>query len=177
MQVSDTFEAFRHQHRALITRGLESERTGLLSGQYPGGIEGWRRNMPPGGSQDQVRRYVKMGAIRTHHTDTTSKKWDGSKTEARIPNDASAGEMREAFAWEDPDSGSTEKAAYKFIHHEVDSKGNIGDANIRAATSGIGVLNGARGGADIPDKDRQAVYKHLAEHVRDSGNEPPELKK
>ncbi len=36
--------------------------------------------------------------------------------------------------------------------------------------------NGGRGGADIPDSERQGVYSHLATHLRDADYTPPELK-
>jgi hypothetical protein len=37
------------------------------------------------------------------------------------------------------------------------------------------VVNGARGGVDIPDADRRSVYDHLAGHYHEFGEEPPEL--
>ncbi|MDQ3679485.1 MAG: hypothetical protein M3378_02870 [Actinomycetota bacterium] len=43
-----------------------------------------------------------------------------------------------------------------------------------SAPAGIAVLNGGRGGADIPAKDRKGI--HLARHMADAGEEPPELK-
>jgi hypothetical protein len=36
------------------------------------------------------------------------------------------------------------------------------------------VVNGARGGVDIPEKDRRKVYEHLAAHYTEFGEEPPE---
>ena len=51
----------------------------------------------------------------------------------------------------------------------------VGPANVKACISGIGILNGGRGGADIPAADREGVYRHLAMHLRDAGREPPEL--
>ena len=51
----------------------------------------------------------------------------------------------------------------------------MGAANVRACTTGIAVLNGGRGGADIPASDRKGVHDHLARHLRDAGEDPPEL--
>lgn len=51
-----------------------------------------------------------------------------------------------------------------------------GAANVKACQSVIAILNGGMGGADIPDGDRQGVYDHVAEHIRDSGATPAELK-
>ena len=38
------------------------------------------------------------------------------------------------------------------------------------------LVSGARGGVDIPEKDRRAVYDHLAKHYADFGKEPPDYK-
>lgn len=117
-----------------------------------------------------------MPAIALHHTPTSDGSWDGTANEARLKLDQSESYYRKAYAWQDPDADPTTKSAYKFIHHEVDADGNIGAANITACRTGIAVLNGARGGANIPDSDRQGVYRHLAAHLNDADIEPPELK-
>jgi hypothetical protein len=83
--------------------------------------------------------------------------------------------LRRAFAWHDPEEPVDNKTSYKFIHHEVDSRGRVGPANMRACINAIGVLNGGRRGADIPKADRKGIYDHLARHMRDAGHEPPEL--
>lgn len=111
-----------------------------------------------------------------HHTETSDAAWDGPANEARLKLDQPESYYRQAYAWQDPDGDPTTKAAYKFIHHEVDGDGNIGAANVRACVTGIAVLNGARGGTTIPDADRPGVYNHLAAHLRDADVEPPELK-
>ena len=84
--------------------------------------------------------------------------------------------MRRAYAWVDPDGDPGNKGSYKFIHHEVGPGASVGAANVRACTSGIGVLNGARGGANVPPAHRKGIYNHLARHLRDAGEEPAPLK-
>jgi hypothetical protein len=96
------------------------------------------------------------GPVRSHSTQTSEAAWNGSASETKL-GDASAGTMRGAFAWVDPDGDPDNKSSYKFIHH------------------GIGVLNGGRGGARIPKADRKPIYDHLARHLRDAGHEPPAL--
>ena len=115
------------------------------------------------------------GPIRSHSTDTSTKAWTGSRMETKL-GDAPADVLKKAYAWVDPDGDLDVKGSYKFIHHEVGSRAEIGPANIKACTSGIGILNGARGGADVPDAHRKGIYSHLARHLRDGGNEPPALK-
>lgn len=117
-----------------------------------------------------------MSAIGAHHTATSDGGWDGPANEARLRKGEGAAYYRRAFAWQDPDGDPETKAGYRFIHHEVGSDGSIGAANLRACSTGIGVLNGGRGGTTIPDADKQGVYNHLAAHLRDGDMEPPELR-
>ena len=114
------------------------------------------------------------GPIRSHSTDTSERRWAGSRMQTKL-GDAPAKTLRRAFAWVDPGSDPATKSAYKFIHHEVGGEGAVGPANVRACRVGIGILNGARGGADIPKSDRKGVYNHLARHLHDAGEEPPPL--
>jgi signal peptide peptidase SppA len=116
-----------------------------------------------------------MPAIPPHKTATTDNAWDGPAAKANLKNDGSEAYYRSAFGWQDADGDPKTKAAYKFIHHEVSSDGDVGAANLTACSAGIAVLNGGRGGADIPDSDRRGVYNHLAKHIRDGGKEPPDL--
>ncbi len=83
-----------------------------------------------------------------------------------------------AHAWHDPDEDPDhdpprEKQAYKLPHHE------LLDGRLKVVWNGVvaamTVVNGARGGVDIPERDRRAVYQHLADHYREFGEEPPEL--
>lgn len=117
-----------------------------------------------------------MGAIGVHHTGTDDSSWDGPGNKARLRNDEEAGYYRKAYAWVDPEGDKETKAAYKFIHHFVDAEGSIGAASTRGAIAAIAVLNGGRGGADIPDSDRQGVYNHVAAHLRDADIDPPDLR-
>lgn len=115
------------------------------------------------------------GPIRSHSTETSKKSWSGPRMETKL-GDAPAKVLRRAYAWADPDGNPDTKGSYKFIHHEVARRGEVGPANVKACTSGIGVLNGARGGTNVPAKDRRGIYNHLARHLRDAGEEPAALK-
>jgi hypothetical protein len=115
-------------------------------------------------------------ALPTHETPTTDAAWDGPANEARARSGEDEAYYKRIYAWRDPDSDSGVKSSYRFIHHTVGSDGTPGAANIRGCQTGIGVLNGGRGGTTIPDADRQGVYNHLARHLRDAEVEPPELK-
>lgn len=117
-----------------------------------------------------------MPPIKVHHLDTSDESWDGPGNEAGLRIGESESYSLQAYAWQDPEGDPETKDAYKFIHHFVDGDGEIGAASVRACITGIAVLNGARGGADIPDEDRQGVWEHLAAHLEDAEIEPPELR-
>jgi HK97 family phage prohead protease len=116
-----------------------------------------------------------MAAIQSHSTDTTDAAWDSGQHVGNMDNGGTASYYRQMFAWQDPEADPTTKSAYKFPHHMVSSDGDVGAANTRAASSGIGSLNGGRGGANIPDGDRKGVYNHLARHIDDAGKDVPDL--
>ncbi len=117
-----------------------------------------------------------MGAIQAHKTATSTGAWDGPANEARLKSGESAAYYKRAYAWQDPEGDETVKSTYRFIHHEVSGDGAPGAANVRACQTGIGVLNGGRGGSTIPSGDRRGVYNHLAGHLRDADVEPPDLR-
>ena len=116
-----------------------------------------------------------MAAIAVHHTATSTKAWDGPGNKAALKLGQDFAFYSRAFAWRDPKGDETKKVSYKFIHHDVDGNGNPDAANIKGCQSGIGVLNGAMGGSNIPDADRKGVWRHLAAHLKDAKLEPGEL--
>jgi HK97 family phage prohead protease len=117
-----------------------------------------------------------MPAIGVHHTETQEGAWDGPRNVARLRSDESQGYYARMFAWRDPDGDPGSKSTYKFPHHAVSGSGDPGAAVVRGCQAGIAVLNGSRGGAQIPDADRRGVYRHLAAHLRDADVEPAELR-
>lgn len=66
-----------------------------------------------------------------------------------------------------------DKQAYQLPHHEV-IDGRL-DVVWNGVVAAMAVVNGARGGVDLPERDRRPVYEHLASHYREFGEEPPEL--
>lgn len=127
-------------------------------------------------TRTEAIKNLSKAAIASHSTETSGRRWDGPANEARLRTEESASYYRRAFAWRDEDGDAATKAAYRFIHHEVDGEGAVGAANLTACSSAIAVLNGGRGGTTIPDEDRRGVYNHLARHLRDGDREPPELR-
>jgi len=117
-----------------------------------------------------------MPAIAPHSTPTSKGPWDGQANESRLKPDQSKGYYEKCFAWYDAAGDPTKKGTYKFPHHEVSGDGAIGSANVKACVAIIGALNGGRGGAKIPEADRKGVHAHAAKHLKDAGENVPELK-
>ncbi len=115
-------------------------------------------------------------AMGVHHTAVSQGGWDGPGNEARLPSGKTASFYARVYAWRDPDGDEGAKSTYRFIHHEVSADGTPGAANMRACSTGIGVLNGGRGGTTIPEADRAGVHRHLAAHMTDGDMEPPVLR-
>jgi len=117
-----------------------------------------------------------MPAIGSHKTGIDEGGWDGPGNEKNLKTDQDQAYYARMYAWRDPDGDPKTKSAYKFPHHVVSGDGTPGAANVRGCQAGIGVLNGAMGGAKIPEGDRRGVYNHLAAHLRNADVEPAELK-
>ena len=121
---------------------------------------------------------VTAAAVPSHGGPTSDGAWDGPANEARLPSPMPEATGRDFYAWIDGSQvtdGQMPKTAGKFGHHEVSESGDPGAANIKACQSGIGILNGGRGGTSIPDSDRSGVHAHLAAHLKDAGLDAPPL--
>jgi HK97 family phage prohead protease len=132
------------------------------------------RGSSPGTGTLSVKNEKVKRALPAHTTQTTDQSWDGNATIAEMPNDDETA-YEQMYAYIDPELNADTKQAYKFPHHEFENN-RVGSANMKACQSIIGILNGAMGGADIPDSDRQGVWDHAAKHLRDGDVEVPELK-
>lgn len=116
-----------------------------------------------------------FGAIPPHETDTTDGEYDAADHVGRIA-DGDTEALRGAHAHVDDNADPATKDAYSLPHHEVGDDGKPGAANTTAASNAIAALNGARGGSNVPDDQRQAVHDHLAAHLADAGKDAPPLK-
>jgi hypothetical protein len=90
--------------------------------------------------------------------------WDGPAEKSK----ADVEELYHMCAWYDEKEEDT-KSAYKLPHHSADDYVLVW----RGVTAAMASLLGARGGVDIPEENKRAVYDHLAKHYSDFGKEPP----
>jgi len=133
----------------------------------------------------EVMETVEAGAVRPHKTPLSKKtSWDADAAVKRIRKWASrdgSGEKetidwnkyRQAFAWYDA-SDPENFGSYKLPHHDVEDGRLV--VVWRGVVAAMAALLGARGGVDIPEKDREAVYRHLVAHYEQFEKEPPEFK-
>lgn len=152
----------------LLKRQLVHEVSPVLRGA---GV-GTRTLSAKSGRPEEPRMMDVKTAIRPHDTAVVNRPWDVDAVLDAVSDGASVSELRSMAAWVSPGGDPETKTAYRFWHHE----GPGGAANVRAAITGIAVLNGARGGTTAPEADRQGIYNHLAAHLRDADREPPELR-
>lgn len=121
---------------------------------------------------------------RRHPLAPEDREWDADSAEQRIRKWASSdgsgdkdkidwAKYRQAFAWYDEDKSDSFES-YKLPHHD------IADGRLVTVWHGVAAamaaLMGARGGVDIPSRDRRAVYDHLRAHYEDFDREPPEFR-
>lgn len=110
--------------------------------------------------------------VLAHRTSTSDAAWDQSFAR-RLPNILPLETARAAYAWVDaPTGGRVAKTTCDYLHHEVDANGRVGAANLTACAAAIAAL---RGNDALTVDDQAAVYAHLAQHLRDAGQEPPPL--
>lgn len=103
------------------------------------------------------------------------REWDGAEANRRVREWAGAEEgptdrYRKAFVWFEPDDSDKFKG-YKFqIADVVDGKLK---AVPRGIISAAGVMQGARGGADLPRGDIDRVKRHLARYYEKMNDTAP----
>lgn len=99
----------------------------------------------------------------------TASGWDAQQQVGNLGDDPSAAQLKGMFAI----PGDT-KSDSKLPHHDA-AGGKVGAANPAGCSAAIGAINGAHGGmTGVPADQARAAYNHLAKHLKDAGQEPPE---
>ena len=103
------------------------------------------------------------------------REWDGTAAEKRVRKWAGAEDepnekYRDAHVWYDADKKEN-FTAYKLLIADV-----VG-GELKAVPRGVmasgNIMQGARGGADLPKKDIDRVKGHLAKYYKKMGDTPP----
>lgn len=94
-----------------------------------------------------------------------SQSWDGPAEVTK----ATVDDLRAMCAWVDESAPDIE-SSYKLAHHMA---GGQHECVWRGVAQCMSIMFGGRGGVDMPDSERRAVYNHLAAHYRDFDKEPP----
>ncbi|MEX2503651.1 MAG: hypothetical protein WD378_02305 [Egicoccus sp.] len=102
--------------------------------------------------------------------------WDGTDKLDRIIEHGGWDAVANAHAWYDDAADDHDppqlKTAYKLPHHElIDGRLEVVWSGVASA---MNVIEGGRGGVDLPKDEIDAVYDHLARHYEEFGEEPPE---
>lgn len=109
------------------------------------------------------------GAIpyKGYPADPEEASWDGPAEMKQ----AEVSDCKKICAWVDPEKADV-KGGYKLPHHRAEGYNTVW----RGVAAAMAALLGARGGVQIPDGDRKAVYNHLAKHYGQFDKTPPEFK-
>jgi len=103
------------------------------------------------------------------------REWDGAAAEKRVrawadAQDEPNAKYRDAHVWYDADAKEN-LTAYKLLIADVV------DGRLKAVPRGFfaaaAVMQGSRGGVDLPAKDRDRVKSHLAKYYAKLGETPP----
>lgn len=110
--------------------------------------------------------------VLAHETPTSDEPWDRAVTARRLPNIMNVELARQAYAWVGDSAARVGKTECGYLHHEVDSTGEVGAANLTACSVAIAALSNDETLLPI---ERRAIYEHLASHLRAAGQEPTPL--
>ena len=103
------------------------------------------------------------------------REWDGAAAERRVRK------------WAGAEDGPNQKYRDAHVWYDADKKDNFGsykllvadvvEGELKAVPRGImaaaAVMQGSRGGIDIPDRDRDRVKSHLAKYYKKMGEHAP----
>ncbi|WP_458317661.1 hypothetical protein [Mycolicibacterium brisbanense] len=103
------------------------------------------------------------------------REWDGDAADKRVRKWADAqdepnAKYRDAHVWYDKDAKDN-FTAYKLLIADV--VGGKLEAVPRGVMAAGGIMDGARGGIDIPKDDVDRVKSHLAKYYEKMGEAPP----
>ena len=101
--------------------------------------------------------------------------WDGSAAEKRVREWAGAEDQpnakyRDAHVWYDADKKENFTAYKLLIADVVDEKLKVMPRGLMAAGN---VMQGGRGGVDLPERDIDRVKSHLAKYYKKMGEDAP----
>ena len=116
-----------------------------------------------------------VSAFRDYPLASRDRDWDGAAAEKRVrawagAQDKPNAKYRDAHVWYDSDNKDN-FTAYKLLIADVVN------GRLRAVPRGImaagNIMQGARGGIDLPERDISRVRSHLAKYYRKMGEDPP----
>jgi hypothetical protein len=103
------------------------------------------------------------------------REWDGDKAESRVRDWAGAEDepnekYRDAHVWYDAEKKDNYTSYKLLIADVIDGRLKAVPRGVMAAAA---VMQGSRGGVDLPKKDIDRVKSHLAKYYEKMGDEAP----
>lgn len=110
-----------------------------------------------------------MGATAYRKVSMVNTPWDAGENVKHLRENEKASYYESAFMYYIDGKDPTKKSSYKLPYMEVAADGDIMHGNIQACRSILGVLNGAMGGVDIPEADKDTIRNNATRHLKDAG--------
>jgi hypothetical protein len=103
------------------------------------------------------------------------RKWDGDAADKRVRKWAGAADgpnerYRDAHVWYDSDKRDNFTAYKLLIADVIDGDLTVVPRGVMAAGA---IMDGARGGIDVPQSDVARIKSHLAKYYKKMGETPP----
>ena len=103
------------------------------------------------------------------------REWDGTAAEKRVRRWADAedepnAKYRDAHVWYDADKKENFTGYKLLVADVIGGELKAGPRGVMAAGN---VMQGSRGGVDLPEKDIDRVKSHLAKYYKKMGEDPP----
>lgn len=120
-------------------------------------------------TEEELLSEIEKGVIPFRETAKApeDEKWEGT----REVREAEVSDLEIMCTWVDSEDPDT-KGSYKLPHHKADGHSVVW----KGVAAAMAALLGARGGVQIPEKDRKGVYNHLVKEYKRFDKEPPDFK-
>jgi hypothetical protein len=108
--------------------------------------------------------------IGPHTTPTDERAWNVAIEQRQVKQVEAGGYYRNLYAVQDPGRESQRKQ-FRYLHHRVNQDGLPPTASSIACAQIIYAIHKGF----VPPDEREGLYAHMAQHLRDAGIEPPAL--
>lgn len=137
--------------------------------------KGFAANARTGFREAMIKSLEGIGKCVVPYKDTVktnvNKEWNFNSDDKSKLSDSKLNLFKSAHIWFDYNDQEN-KSTFKLPHHKIDSDGTF-KVFFKGVVAASAVFSGARGGLEIPAKDRPGVASHLGKHYKQFEKEIP----